>query len=172
MTKDIAGKQNTAINLISYNCKNVLTSAHLIDTLLQNSDFVLLQETWLFQCNQHLLAEVASDVQYAGKGVDFYNPLSPIQLPRGYGGVAILWKSSIDHLVTVLPDGNQRMQCIEVASNESRCLLISLYMPSRGITNCDVEFQECVDLLSEIVEKYQTSHEIIIGGGGFKYRSY
>jgi hypothetical protein len=35
--------------------------------------------------------------------VDINDPLLPVSLPRGYGGVAILWKKAIDHLVRTLP---------------------------------------------------------------------
>jgi hypothetical protein len=29
--------------------------------------------------------------------VDEYDPLLPVSMPRGYGGVAIIWRKDIDH---------------------------------------------------------------------------
>ena len=41
------------------------------------------------------------------------NPIQPTQMPRGYGGVAILWKQEIDNIIRPLPDCGERLQCIE-----------------------------------------------------------
>jgi hypothetical protein len=38
------------------------------------------------------LGEIGADISYIGKAVDVNNNIQPTQLPRGYGGVAILWK--------------------------------------------------------------------------------
>ena len=35
-------------------------------------------------------------------------------MPRGYGGVAVLWRKDVDHIVKELQDGNECMQCIEL----------------------------------------------------------
>ena len=34
--------------------------------------------------------------------MDFNNPIQPTQLPRGYGGVAILWDKVVDKLIMVI----------------------------------------------------------------------
>jgi hypothetical protein len=39
---------------------------------------------------------------HAGKGVDRTNELQPDKLPRGYGGVGILWHTYIDSSVNSL----------------------------------------------------------------------
>ena len=62
---------------------------------MKYSHLILLQETWLFECNLYLLGEINSNLCFAAKGADHYNPLTPSQAPRGYGGVAILWKNNI-----------------------------------------------------------------------------
>jgi hypothetical protein len=35
-----------------------------------------------------------------------YDPLLPISMPRGYGGVAVIWKNEIDHLVRPIQKEN------------------------------------------------------------------
>jgi hypothetical protein len=47
---------------------------------------------WLFEFQLHLLGEIGADISYIGKVVDMNNNIQPTQLPRGYGGVAIIWK--------------------------------------------------------------------------------
>jgi hypothetical protein len=48
---------------------------------------------------------------------DKYNPVLPKSMLRGYGGVAIIWRENIDHLIKILPDGAERIQCVEINSN-------------------------------------------------------
>jgi len=73
-----------------------------INDLLRNNNFILIQEHWLFENQLHLIGKIDKEIYYAAKGVDKYDPLPPKYLPRGYGGVAIIWKKDIDHLVKPL----------------------------------------------------------------------
>ena len=113
-----------------------------------------------------LLDEICLDTNAAGKGADLNNPLPPIQMPRGYGGVAIMWKSCLGRYVTVLQDGSERIQCIELgikATSQRSTLLISVYVPCKGYSTSASDFFKCVDELFEIVSKYANTHNILIG---------
>ena len=102
---------------------------------------------------------------YAAKGVEINNPIQPTQLPRGYGGVAVLWNKNIDSYVKPLPDGNERLQCIEFGQQSGvKLLIISAYFPTSSGKECKMEFQDIIDQLHEIYQKYHETHEIIIGG--------
>jgi hypothetical protein len=35
-----------------------------------------------------LISEIHGEINYVGKGVDINDPLLPVSMPRGYGGVA------------------------------------------------------------------------------------
>ncbi|CAC5417022.1 unnamed protein product [Mytilus coruscus] len=60
---------------------------------LENSiDMFLLQEHWLYDCQLLLLNEISDKLSGVGKAVDSLDPIPAIQMPRGYGGTAILWK--------------------------------------------------------------------------------
>ena len=108
-----------SLKLASYNCKNIRTSSQTVHNLLKDNYFVFIQEHWLFQCNLHRLNQVSDDICFAAKSVDFLNPIEPIQMPRGFGGVAILWKNIIDKQVLRLEDGNERIQCVEYTTSTS-----------------------------------------------------
>ena len=84
-------------------------------------------------------------------------------MPRGYGDVGILWKKEIDHLISVLPDGGNRLQCVTVKAKKP-ILLVSVYMPCKGVTDKYGCFLECLDQLNEILLKYRSTHSILIGG--------
>ena len=124
---------------------------------------MLVQEHWLFDCNLHRIKEISSCYTGCGKAVDTGDPILPVQMPRGYGGTAIMWKHDIDHLIHILPDGGNRIQCVEL-KGEKPLLLVSVYMPCRGLSENIEDFSDCLDQLSEIVAKYNGSHNIVLGG--------
>jgi hypothetical protein len=55
-----------------------------------------LQEHWLFDCQLNLLNEIHQQYTGVGKAVDSNDPITPLRMPRGYGGTAILWRKDID----------------------------------------------------------------------------
>ena len=69
----------------------------------------------------------------------------------------------MDHLITVLEDGSERIPCISVKSSGQPILIISVYMPSRGKDDNVTEYQECVQQIQEILQKYY-DHIVFIGG--------
>jgi hypothetical protein len=52
------------------------------------------------------------------KSVDDDNIRLDYRSWRGNGGIAIFWKKSIDHAMTVMPDGNNRIQVCSVDLNK------------------------------------------------------
>lgn len=148
---------------MSFNCKNVKTCGALFADLPHYADIVLLQETWLFTCELPLLNELHTQYTGIGKSVDMDNPLEPIKMPRGFGGVAVLWKKDIDRIIRGIDDGNCRIQCIEL-NTEHPLVIISVYLPTKGNSNSTDELCECLDQMYEIVQKYNSTHDILIGG--------
>ena len=104
-----------------------------------------------------------STVDYPCKAVNTGEPIPPVQMPRGYGGTAIMWKHEIDHLIHVLQDGGNRIQCAELRG-ENPLLLISVYMPCRGLSDNVEDYNDCLDQLREILLKFSCSHSILLGG--------
>jgi hypothetical protein len=88
-----------SLKLIAFNCKNIKTCALVINELFQNYNILLLQEHWLFDFQLNLISEIGTDICYEAKAVDMISKIQPAQVPRGYGGVAIIWKKQIDHLI-------------------------------------------------------------------------
>ena len=70
-------------------------------------------------------------------------------MPRGYGGVVILWDKNIDQMVRAIEDGSERIQCVELSVLPKK-IVISVYMSTRGGSESTAEFQYCVDQVSQI----------------------
>ena len=85
------------LKLVSFNCKNISTCEYVMDDLLMKyeADILLLQEHWLFDCQLHRLNEISDLCVGRGKSFDTGDPILPVQMPHGYGGTAILWKSRL-----------------------------------------------------------------------------
>ena len=141
--------------MVAYNCKNVKTSVTCINELFKTAQLVLLSETWLYEYELYLLNEIGSNICSAGKCSDLYNPVPPGQRNRGHAGVAVLWRKEINHLITELPDGNERLQCLELALEHTKYLIVAAYLPTTGGLETETEFLECVDILREIILQYQ-----------------
>ena len=152
------------LKIVTFNCKNIQTCGPFFQESIKYIDICLIQEHWLFNCQLSLLHELHENLTGVGKSVDDKDPLTPNHLPRGYGGVAILWNKKIDNLINVIQVGNERIQCVELKGVQNKLLLISVYMPCKSSPNSLTEFQECVDILYEIVQIFSPSHKIIIGG--------
>ena len=84
-------------------------------------------------------------------------------MPRGYGGVAVLWNRNIDKTVRPIPDGGNRIQCVEIRA-EDPVLLVSIYCPTKNTPDNFDSFDDCFDQLFEIHEEFKDTHSIFIGG--------
>jgi len=72
------------LNILDFNCKNVLTCGPFFKEIENHVDICLLQEHWL-------LSDRFSGV---GKAVDSTDSIPPIQMPRGYGGTPFYGKKN------------------------------------------------------------------------------
>ena len=67
--------------------------------------------------------------------------------------------------MTKLPNGGNRIQCVEISNPANPLLLVSVYMPCKGLKGNTEEFVDfCLAQLTEIYLKYMNTHTLIIGG--------
>jgi hypothetical protein len=62
-------------------------------------------------------------------------------------------KKSIDHAMTVMPDGNNRIQVVTMNCSHKNCCIVNVYMPSEAKEG-DYEYKDNLDQLQEIIQKY------------------
>lgn len=151
------------LKLTTFNCKNIRTCGPVFNEFAKTEDIILIQEHWLFKYQLDLLNELNESYSVSAKAVDQYDPIPPVQIPRGYGGVAIFWKTELEHLVNDLDSGNQRIKCIELLT-EKPTLIVNVYMPCNGEKDNYYSFVECIEQLQELINTFQRTHEILIGG--------
>lgn len=160
----IANEHSALLRIATFNCKNVYNSQACIKNILDFSDFICIQEHWLFKFEQENIGDLFSKTSWTCKSVDENNPIPPTQRPRGYGGVAILWKQSMDHLVEQIEDGSERIICIKLKVKPKPILLICAYMPCNGSKQANTHFKECLDQLHEIITKYSDTCTPVLCG--------
>ncbi|CAG2228458.1 unnamed protein product [Mytilus edulis] len=61
-----------------------------------------------------------------------------------------------------LKDGNERVIAILITTSQDICI-INTYMPTCN-TDSQYEYRECLDIVYDIIQKYQESHKIILCG--------
>lgn len=93
---------------------------------------------------------------------DTNDTLDGLKLPKGKGGVSILWPTAWTNNIKMLDDGNERIIAILISASTKICL-INAYMPT-CTNSSQTEYRECIDIITDIIEKYQTTHKIILCG--------
>ncbi|VDH91245.1 Hypothetical predicted protein [Mytilus galloprovincialis] len=63
-----------------------------------------------------------------------------------------------------LPDGNNRVQAIEISTTVNPTCLINVYLPSRGTDSGHDAYRAALYTLKEIILKHQETHSIITAG--------
>ena len=99
-----------------------------IKELIQQFEFVMLQEYWLFNFEQNFL-EYIGDVEYIVTSVDDDSSILPTQPPRAM--VAIVWKKGTPLRVVKVNEGSN-LPIVKIITPNLETLLISAYMPSSG----------------------------------------
>ena len=134
--------------------------------MLKSYDVLAVQEHWLFTFQLSNFDNHFNTHYTYSKAVDAENPLPPTQKPRGYGGVAILYRKNLDFKVNKKIHGDSRIVVIEIQSNPHLCICC-VYMPSRnskGNSKADDSYQSCLDQIDEILKTYNRTHAVLIIG--------
>ena len=160
------GKKAKSLMVGTLNVKNIETNDAFVCELLKKYDILALQEHWLFNFQLPDIEKRFTTHSVHSRAVNEDNPLPPIQKPRGFGGVAILYKKDINLQIKKLSHGGNRIVTKEVYSTPLLCIC-SVYMPSRNSKNnsSDKEsYMHCLDQLEEILNIYSRTHAVFILG--------
>ena len=98
--------------------------------------------------------------------MDDNNPLPPTQKPRGYGGVALLYNTNLNHTMKKVAAGCNRISAEEVLTDPP-LRVCCVYMPGRNSKSNfpDHEsYQLCIDQLEEIINTFSGTHALVIVG--------
>jgi hypothetical protein len=135
-----------------------------IQSVMKRCDVLCMQEHWLWEFEKTAIGEIDPDYRYVSHSADLYEPVLPNARKTGKGGVAIIWKSNLSPYMLVLPDGNERIVCVELCTASEKICIVSVYLPAQSGSTTLVQLDDCLDLLSEILYKYAPTHEILMAG--------
>ncbi|MES9880886.1 MAG: reverse transcriptase family protein [Sedimenticola sp.] len=159
------GDSNTeTIKVTSFNVEGCRTNASYLQTLQSKTSIICLQEHFLWDFQSNELKLILPDYDNFVRCHDTSDPLTGSKIPKGQAGVAILWPRAWSPYVKSLPDGNNRVVAVSFNARKKICL-VNVYMPTNNPSvNSSEQYLECLDIIHNIMEKYQHDHEIILCG--------
>ena len=151
---------------MSFNIEGLKYNSALIDEIEEEVDVLCLQEHWLWSfeaCNT--LHKLLPRWECVTRSADDNENISQESCPRGHGGVAILWKKSLQPFIKDIKEGNERVLPITISLPNSKPIcVICCYLPS-GSNRTSIElFQEDLAVIGELVEKFNGTHSLLIAG--------
>ena len=160
---------DASLRIATLNVKNIKSNKVFVQQLLKTVDILCIQEHWLFNFELDLLNSISNTHRCCSKAVDDNDPVSPIGPPRGYGGVGIFYRKDWNLKILEIPSGRSRVSVIEICAINP-LLVISVYLPSRKYVRKDSstgdpsEFESILAQLAEIIQTYESSHNIVLCG--------
>jgi exonuclease III len=158
---DKENQKKRKLRLVSYNCTGLSNSEHYIRDIISesNCDFLCLQETWLQECNLSKLSLI--DSRYSYHGASGMDPKAGILQGRPYGGVAVLWKNTLNSSVTPIKTEHSRVTAVKITtSNNMTLLLLSVYLPcdNQTVNVVHEDFMECLNYIEQLYTTLNVTH--------------
>ena len=75
-----------------------------------------------------------------------------------------LWTKQLDHAITPMPDGSTRVVVVHIVTENNPIVLINTYMPTEGSHDKQSSYEDLLDEVHEITQKYQSTCDIIWAG--------
>ena len=150
------------LTVASLNAEGMAYNLFYISELMENCKIICLQEHWYFQSQ---IPDIRQQIEwdFHARGADYNNPLPPKGWVRGYGGVLTAWHPSLNPYMHRKPDGNERVIVCSLEPKDCKPIcLINAYLPSGKTKKIRQEFCKTLDMLEEIVLRYQISHSVCI----------
>ena len=149
------------LKIASFNCKSLKRSINAVEDLCTKNDIVLLQETWLTKQDLHLLKSVNQN--FNGEGISNVDLCNGPLLGRPYGGLAILWKKSLDLSCSFLRYDDDCVIGLEIDYNRNgNLLLLNCYLPYECHENTE-HFYQCLGNIASIINTSKCIHVIAAG---------
>ena len=161
--RQIEQNKRMELRIGTFNVQNVKSNSLYLQKLLKEVDILCIQEHWLYCNEKQQLSKIDPNFVCAAKSVDDNDSDLHRIIGRGYGGVAILWRKSIDEKLRIIPDGGSRIQALLLEQENQPICILNVYMPSDS-KNANTEYKDTLSEIDEIMSKYGQTHNIIICG--------
>ena len=152
---------NPGLRLVTYNCRGYNKSKRsYLTSLLNNCDFLLLQEHWLSDGQLGLLETLS--YSHLATAVSGFGS-SEILRGRPYGGCAIFWPRRLCANVEVIDTHSNRLCALHLTNEQINVVLISVYMPCESTSVAIDEFCTVLAQILHITDSFQDA-SVVIGG--------
>lgn len=145
---------NRSLRITSFNCRGLKSSLKDIHEICNISDVVLLQETWLLPNELHLLSSVHPG--FHARGISAVSIDDEVLRGRPYGGLAVLWRNSLDAFIEVRPvrDSN-RLLPVTLKLPRMELFIVNVYMPCQNDSMYD-EYMDTLGKLASLLNEADT----------------
>ena len=146
---------NISIKFASFNCKGLKSSINDVASLCENHYIIILQETWLLTHDMCLLQNVHSE--FYGDGVSSVDTTDGILIGRPYGGLAVLWRNSLNAFIKVNKfEDETRLMGIDLKCGTYSYHILNIYMPF----DCNDNIDEFTYYLYKIDTAFKNNHTV------------
>ena len=150
-----------SIKITSYNCEGFkFRNYDYLNNVFNESDILLLQETWLHSFQFNEFTNVLNNCNY--HAVTAMDEADIGRVGRPFGGCAIVWHRDLALTVTPVVTNSPRICAVIITSGHTSILVMSLYMPTDDDINF-VAYGEVLHEISSIINTYD-SLDVILGG--------
>jgi hypothetical protein len=157
--KNKINKKLKDISITSYNCKNIMSNWSYVDKLMENSEIVFLQETWLDNDDQ---PDFESKYDEMGFNSTFKctKACQTRDMGRPSGGVGWLVNKKLKTKIKIV---NERISTCEIIGLEYKVILLGIYLSSNGSKDSCINLEHEIMDLDILIKKYDEYEIIMIG---------
>ena len=132
-----------------------------IVALLEKGDIVCMQETWYSKQDLDILNNLHPNFSGTGVSTTDYQDGLVRGRPPG-GGVAILWRKNLDHVIKPIDLKCNWCTAIEINTGSNTVVVISVYLPYQSPDN-EVEYLEKLGYINAVTNDLDTTCFVIVG---------
>ena len=156
--------QVNCISIATLNTSGIKSNATYVQQLTEAHTIVCLQEHWLHNYENSIVSKLLPNSSYSIKCHDDDESEPPSHRKRGVAGVITLWPKKLDPYITPLPDGGTRMVVIQIRAKQNPITIINTYMPAEGSHDRTCTYDEVLDEVQVVAEKYKAVGSIVWTG--------
>ena len=147
--------------IVTYNCNSIRCNAEIVKSLLLEADILFLQELMLEKSDLGLLNDFNDNFRH----IAYVNDRESLGICEGRPskGVAIFWRKHLSPFVSPIFN-NDSLIGLLVQTNNSRILLLNVYLPCDMQTTDALDNYKCSLVNIESVIRENNVNQIVLAG--------
>jgi hypothetical protein len=153
----------THINIATWNATGIISSGSYLNELLllHDIDVIGISEHWLYRSDLHFLNSI--NTNYTSFSVSDPDLDLPSNRRVGKGGIGIMWKKEISHLIFPVETLSQYIIGVELTfSSDQHFYLFQTYIPCKN--HSIKTYKESIEEVENVLQTYHTRGKIILLG--------